>query len=239
MSVFAIADLHLPGQNDKPMSVFGAHWENHFESIQQSWRKRVGEEDIVLIPGDISWAMQLAHAREDLEAIGALPGKKILLRGNHDYWWSSISKVRSALPQSMYALQNDALLLDGQVFCGSRGWTFPTASSPLGEEDRKIHERELLRLEMSLSAAAALGEGSPLTVLMHFPPLLADGAETAFTRLLDQSGAQKVVYGHLHGAGIKNGFVGTRNGIEYFLVSCDALQFSPIRISGETGGSDF
>lgn len=231
MSVFAIADLHLPGQNDKPMSVFGAQWDRHFERIRQSWRENVRQEDIVLIPGDISWAMHLPHAMEDLEAIGALPGKKILLRGNHDYWWSSISKVRAMLPPGMHALQNDALALDGQVFCGARGWTFPTPACPLPDQDRRIYERELLRLEMSLAAARRMGEGLPLTVLMHFPPLLADGADTAFTRLLEQSPARQVVYGHLHGAGIKNGFVGKRNGIGYLLVSCDALEFSPLRIS--------
>ncbi|NLV57234.1 MAG: phosphohydrolase, partial [Clostridiales bacterium] len=163
------------------------------------------------------------------------PGQKILLRGNHDYWWSSITKVRSVLPPTMYALQNDALLLDGHVFCGTRGWALPTMYYPLGEEDRKVFERELIRLELSLDAAAKLRDRASVTVMMHFPPLLADGMSTAFTKLLEARGVQRVVYGHLHGAGIKNGFIGKRNGIDYFLVSCDAVQFSPMCIIEEEG----
>lgn len=232
MSVFAIGDLHLPGQGDKPMDVFGPQWERHFEAISAHWQSLVTPQDIVLLPGDISWAMQLANAREDLEAIAALPGKKILLRGNHDYWWSSISKVRSLLPSSMYALQNDALLLDGQVFCGTRGWSFPTAACPLDAQDEKIYQRELMRLQMSLEAAAMLHSARPWVVLMHFPPLLADEPATEYTRLLERYPVATVVYGHLHGAGIKNGFAGTKGGIAYHLVSCDALQFQPMLVMG-------
>lgn len=136
MRVFAIGDLHLPGGEDKPMNVFGDRWDEHFEKISADWKARVGEEDVVLIPGDISWAMQLEHAADDLQAIGSLPGIKILLRGNHDYWWSTITRVRELLPPKMYALQNDAIRIGDYVFCGSRGWT--------GEEttdDKKIYAR--------------------------------------------------------------------------------------------------
>ncbi len=231
MSVFAIADLHLPGHNDKPMDVFGTQWDRHFEVIHEHWLAQVTQEDIVLIPGDISWAMHLQHALDDLGDIAALPGQKILLRGNHDYWWSSITKVRTALPDTLHALQNDALMLGEQVFCGTRGWNFPTASCPLEEQDLKIYQRELLRLELSLTCAAKIAQGEPFTVLMHFPPLLVDGQATAYTQILDQYPVSRVVYGHLHGSGIKNGFVGQKNGIEYHLVSCDAIGFSPLRIA--------
>ena len=125
MKIYAIGDLHLPGGDDKPMEVFGTHWEGHWQKIKQDWLEKVRYEDVVLIPGDISWAMQLEHAVEDLRAVGDLPGRKIILRGNHDYWWGSITRVREALPEGMYALQNDAIELDGVVFCGSRGWTIP------------------------------------------------------------------------------------------------------------------
>ena len=124
MSLFAIADLHLPARK-KPMDIFGPHWERHFERISEDWRSKVSPEDIVLLPGDLSWAMSLDEALEDLNCIGALPGRKILLRGNHDYWWSGIGRVRRALPDGMYALQNDAIELDGLVFAGTRGWTIP------------------------------------------------------------------------------------------------------------------
>ena len=125
MRIFAIGDLHLPGGEKKPMDVFGAHWENHFERISSDWRDKVSQEDVVLIPGDISWAMQLGDALEDLERISQLPGKKLILRGNHDFWWSSLTQLRCSLPPGMHALQNDAYDAGDVVFCGSRGWTLP------------------------------------------------------------------------------------------------------------------
>lgn len=228
MSIFAIGDLHLPGSNDKAMDIFGDHWDRHFETIQANWRSLVTPEDVVLIPGDISWAMQLRDVLPDLQSIGLLPGRKVLIRGNHDYWWSSIAKVRASLPEGMYALQNDALVLEDTVFCGTRGWIFPTAQNPLAEEDQKIFQRELMRLEMSLEAGKRMAEGKPLIVLMHFPPVMADGEGTAFSGLLERYNVKSVVYGHLHGIGIKNGFCGVRNGVRYQLCSCDALGFSPI-----------
>ena len=230
MAIFAIADLHLPGQNDKPMSIFGMQWEHHFETIEHHWRARIHQEDIVLIPGDISWAMHIAHAFDDLSAIASLPGKKIIIRGNHDYWWSSISKVRSFLPEGIYALQNDALLLDGKVFCGTRGWNFPTDQCSLPEQDEKIYQRELIRLKISLDKAVAMQSACAFIVLMHFPPLLSDGKETEFSKKIEQYPVHSVVYGHLHDTGIKSGFIGKHNGIYYHLVSCDALGFEPLRL---------
>ena len=135
MAVFAIADLHLPAQQ-KPMDVFGEHWRNHFQRIREDWLARVSPSDLVLLPGDISWAMRLEEALEDLESIGALPGVKVLLRGNHDYWWSSIGRVRRALGEGMFALQNDSLLIDGRLYAGSRGWTLPGPDA--SEEDLRI-----------------------------------------------------------------------------------------------------
>jgi len=229
MSVFAIGDLHLPGHAEKPMDVFGSHWDRHFETISENWRRMIGPEDIVLIPGDISWAMQLEEALDDLRAIAQLPGVKLLLRGNHDYWWGSLSKLRAALPDRMHVIQNDALLLDGHVFCGTRGWMFPTAQQALGAQDEKVYQRELMRLRMSLEQARKLG-GEDVTVMLHFPPLFADGIGTAFTDLLEEFAVKRVVYGHLHGAGIKIAFEGERAGIEYRLVSCDALSFCPLQL---------
>lgn len=230
MAVFAIGDLHLPGHEKKPMDVFGSHWDHHFETISAHWNRMIAQEDIVLIPGDISWAMQLAQAADDLNAIAALPGRKLLLRGNHDYWWSSLSKLRAILPESMYVLQNDALMMDGHVFCGTRGWLLPSAQTALPEADEKIYRRELLRLQMSLDKACALST-EDITVMLHYPPLLADGLDTDFTRILEGYPVKRVVYGHLHGAGIRIGFQGEKKGIQYQLVSCDALQFCPKKIT--------
>ena len=184
---------------------------------------------MVLIPGDISWAMQLDEAADDLNAISELPGTKLLLRGNHDYWWSSLTKLRAALPAGMHVIQNDAMKIGDHVFCGTRGWNFPTPQQTLSAQDEKVYMRELIRLRMSLDQARKLG-GKDVTVMLHFPPLFVDGVSTAFTDILEEYQVDRVVYGHLHGLGIKIGFDGLRNGVEYRLVSCDALGFDPICI---------
>jgi len=225
MKLFAIGDLHLPGGDEKPMNVFGAIWDDHFQRISEDWQARVSPEDLVLIPGDISWAMQLSAAVPDLQAIAALPGRKVILKGNHDYWWSSITQVRAAIGDTMSALQNDALDVGEAVICGSRGWTIATKETPLSPEDERITARELLRLEMSLEKAAKMAEGRPLIVMMHFPPLYDQERDTPFTRLMEKYGAHTVVYGHLHGAGVRIGYCGDWNGVRYTLVSCDALSF--------------
>ena len=222
MKVYAIGDLHLPGGDDKPMEVFGAHWEGHWQKIKQDWLEKVSEEDIVLIPGDISWAMQLEHAAEDLRAVGDLPGRKIILRGNHDYWWGSITRVREALSEGMFALQNDAVEIDGVVFCGSRGWTIPAGEDG---ETARIYARELLRMRMSLERAAKMAEGKKLVFMTHFPPLGEGGVETPVSGMMEEFSVSDVVYGHLHGISIKTAFTGEHNGVNYHFVSCDGLGF--------------
>ncbi len=232
MTIYAIGDLHLPGGDEKPMDVFGGHWENHFAKISEDWCAKVKPEDLVLIPGDISWAMQLSDALPDLEAIGALPGKKVLLRGNHDYWWGSITKLREALPLGMYALQNDAFLLGGRVICGTRGWLVP-GDAGLSQEDQRIYEREILRLEMSLKEAERIAPGLDKLVMMHYPPFNEKRTDSGFTKLLEQYRAKDLVYGHLHGFGLKYGFTGIRNDVRYYQVSCDGLHFSLLNLEEE------
>lgn len=235
MSVFAIGDLHLPGGDKKPMDIFGAHWENHFERIGEDWRARVDEKDIVLIPGDISWAMQLSPALEDLHRIARLPGQKLILRGNHDYWWSSLTQLRSNLPDGMYAVQNDAHDAGEYVFCGSRGWMIPP-NSGASAQDEKLYKREAMRLEMSLEAAKRIANGRPIFAMMHYPPLLPESLRsgTAFTKLLSDYGVVRCVYGHLHGASVQRGFVGLYEGVRYDLVSCDALGFKLKNVTPES-----
>ena len=169
MSIFAIGDLHLPGGDKKPMDVFGSHWEHHFERICADWRSRVKPEDIVLIPGDISWAMQLGDALSDLRDIAKLPGTILLLRGNHDFWWSSLSQLRACLPENMHAVQNDAFDAGTCVFCGTRGWTIPLGQNATAQ-DEKLYRREAMRLEMSLKDAARMADGRPIFAMMHYPP---------------------------------------------------------------------
>ena len=220
MAVFAIADLHLPARQ-KPMDVFGDHWRDHFLRIREDWQARVTTGDIVLLPGDISWAMRLEDAAEDLRSIAGLPGTKLLLRGNHDYWWGSIGRVRRALGDGMIALQNDSVLIDGRLYAGSRGWTLP--GPDFSEEDARIYARERLRLEMSLKDARRRDERAPITAMMHFPPLTDEAP--GFSDILERYGVTDCVYGHLHGAAIYGAVRGLRGGVRYHQVSCDGLGF--------------
>ena len=231
MNLFAIGDLHLPGGQEKPMSVFGSQWEDHFSRIADSWRAQVAPEDTVLIPGDISWAMQLEQAKPDLEAIGRLPGRKVLIRGNHDYWWSAIGRVREALPEGMYALQQDAVDLGEMVVCGTRGWMIPTEETPLEERDQKLYQRELGRMDMALAEAQRLAVGRPVIVMMHYPPLLRGQRSSGFTERIEAAGARLCVYGHLHGSGIQAGYCGEQGGVRYELTSCDSQEFQVRKIN--------
>ena len=220
MAVFAISDLHLPARQ-KPMDVFGAHWANHFDKISKDWRARVRNEDIVLLPGDLTWAMHLEEAMEDVRRVGELPGKKLILRGNHDYWWSAIGRVRRALPENMFAIQNDAMLLDGILFAGTRGWTIPGADAD--PDDVRIYNRERLRLEMSMKAARRIDANAPIVAMLHYPPLMESAK--GFSDILENYGVADCVYGHLHGASIAGAVRGLRGGVRYHQVSCDGLDF--------------
>ncbi len=228
MKIFAVADLHLSGGTNKTMDVFGKQWEGHFDRIRASWESQVGAEDTVLLPGDLSWAMQMKDALPDLKEIGCLPGRKIILRGNHDYWWSSVTRLREALPEKMYAIQNDAIRFEDFTFCGSRGWTHPGGDGPEDGETRRIYERELIRLELSLDQAKRLG--GRLIVMTHFPPLGEKHEHTPMSSLISRYSPTDVVYGHLHAASLKGAFNGTRDGIRYHCVSCDGTGFTVRRI---------
>ncbi len=223
MKIYAISDLHLSINSNKPMNIFGPVWEGYLEKIDQDWLAKVSEEDIVLIPGDISWAMRLDEAIADLQYIGKWPGKKVILRGNHDYWWSSISNVRAVLPQNMYAVQNDVVRIDNVLICGSRGWTVPEEQHKT-PEDEKIFYREALRLELSLQAMQRVKqEGDTVIVMMHYPPFNAKLEDSIYTQLLEKYGVTKVVYGHLHAYDKKQQHILEKNGITYYLTSCDLV----------------
>ena len=234
MRVFAIGDLHLPGGDDKPMAVFGSQWEGHFDRVRAAWREEIREDDLVLIPGDISWAMQIERAMPDLIAVGELPGRKVILRGNHDYWWCGVSRLRDMLPEGMYALQNDALVIDGLTVCGSRGWTLPEKGDA---ENERIYARELIRLELSLAQGRKLG-GDRMIAMTHYPPLGDRAEETAVSALMEKYGVQNVVYGHLHGVSLRGAFNGVKNGVRYDCVSCDGIGFHPKRIPDRRTADD-
>lgn len=224
MKVFAVSDPHLSFTAEKPMSIFGAVWENHWEAIAADWLEKVGADDIVLVPGDISWGMTTDEARKDLETIGAMPGKKIYVKGNHDYWWGSLSKIRGILPEGSYCIQNDALKFGKFIFCGSRGWSVPEIGVKPDPNDEKLLRREQLRLELSLKAAEKLATGDPQEIkigMMHFPPFDSRMSSTPFTDLFAKYGVKKVVYGHLHGQKCRAELRSVKNDVEYYLTSCD------------------
>ena len=230
--IWAIGDLHLQGGHVKPMDVFGPNWKDHFLKISADWREKVSAEDIVLIPGDISWAMQLAEALPDLNAIAQLPGHTVILKGNHDYWWCSLTQLRSSLPENITVIQNDAWDAGFCVFCGTRGWGIP-GSEEEKEQDVKIYRREVGRLEMSLKEAKRIAEGRPVFALMHYPPVLPEMLKdgTDFTRLLTDYGVTRCVYGHLHGQSVRRGIHRFYKGVRYDLVSCDSLDFKLLDVS--------
>ena len=230
MKVYAISDLHLSTTCDKPMNIFGPVWDNYLDKVENDWKEKVGEGDLVLIAGDISWAMRLSDAYPDLDYISALPGKKVILRGNHDYWWKSISELRTNLKPNMFAVQNDAIKFENVVVCGSRGWTVPEKEHKT-PEDEKIYTRELIRMELSLkSACVQKQDGDELIVMIHYPPFNSKLEDSDFTKLFEKYGVNKVVYGHLHSYDKKGKMYLNKNGIEYYLTSCDLTNNTLIEI---------
>ncbi len=226
MKIFAISDLHLSNAVEKPMDIFGDGWQNHFEKIGDDWTNKVGDDDLVLLGGDISWGLTVEEALPDYEAVARLKGKKYVVKGNHDYYWNSLSKMRTAFPDFNF-IQNNAYRIEsesgGVVIAGSRGWNIPTADTE--ESDERVFKRELIRLELSLSYAKALRkEGDTLIAMLHFPPFDATYAETEVTALIEKYNVDYVLYGHLHGKNVRVTPRLKKNGIEYILTSCDLIE---------------
>lgn len=222
MKVFAISDLHMSNSCDKPMYIFGASWQNYLEEITADWRARVEEGDVVLLSGDLSWALRMEQALPDLQLLAGLPGKKVLLRGNHDYWWSTISKVRNVLPEGIFAVQNDVLRIGRLLICGTRGWTVPDGKET--EEDRRLFARECERLKLTL--AAMQRERTPediVGVMTHFPPFNVNRTPNPFWQAIEEAKPNFAVYGHLHGKDCRSDLVVTRAEIPYYLTSCDQV----------------
>lgn len=226
MRYFAIGDLHLSGKSPKPMNIFGDNWTGHFERIRKDWLEKVSDGDVVLLCGDHSWAMSFEDGMYDLNRLSDLPGKKVLIRGNHDYWWSGITKLRTEKPNEDYFfLQNDCVRFGSVLFVGSRGWTCPGASD-YTEADEKIYKREAERFRLAFEQAnKERGEGDKVVVLMHFPPFTIKREDTLFTKLFESEGVSAVVFGHIHGAQ-PFPLNSEKNGVEYFLTSCDKRAFT-------------
>lgn len=245
-AIWAIGDLHLSfGVPNKEMDIFGDLWSGHAEKMRNFWDACVKPEDIVLIPGDISWAKKLDEAIIDLQWIEGRPGTKVLIRGNHDYWWDSLSKVRSALPKSLHVVQNDVFFSEGIAVAGARLWETdeygfddviaysgtPSRGKPAEVgESAKIYARELGRLEASLKQLPQ--NASVRIALTHYPPIGLDLAPTPAAKLFEQYGVSTVVFGHLHAIkpGISSLF-GAARGVDYILASSDWLRFAPKKIT--------
>ncbi|MFW6268569.1 MAG: metallophosphoesterase [Bacillota bacterium] len=237
MSVYAIGDLHLSFteeidniNNDKikqykPMGCFGERWEKHYLKIFKNWNDKVTEKDIVLIPGDISWAMKLKEVDPDFYFLEKLNGKKVIIKGNHDYWWQSISRVREKLPADCYALQYDSIQLGQIAIAGTRGWVVPN-NDEFTEQDQKVYHREVNRLEMSL--ASIDNQYQKLIVMLHYMPVNSRHEKNEIIEKLVTHQVDICVYGHLHGKKAhKNRLTGNKWGIEFKLVSADFLDFEP------------
>ena len=231
MRVFAIGDVHLALDEriEKPMDVFGPRWANHTERLRENWMAEVSEDDLVIICGDISWGLRLDEAMADLLFLDALPGTKVITKGNHDLWWNSVSKLNS-ISDSMTFLQNKAYMLpNGTAICGTRGWICP-GTDGFDEHDNKIYEREIMRLKFSLEDAASQG-AKEIIAALHYPPSNDKFQASGFTDTLEAYGVKTCVYGHLHGKdAFKNGYKGVWNGVNYKLVSLDYVEAKPLEI---------
>lgn len=230
MKVYAISDLHLSVSVNKPMDIFGAGWNNYLERIIADWSSKVNDDDVVLMPGDFSWAMKPEEAKADFELLKDLKGKKVILRGNHDYWWNTLSQVKAILPEGFYALQNDAMRFGNVIICGTRGWMCPGAEK-LSEHDKKIYLREVERLRLSFKKMAEMRKAEDKVIcIMHYPPFNVYREESDFVRLFIEYDVKTVVYGHLHGKDCRADKYIKRFGSEFFLTSTDIVEHQLVEI---------
>lgn len=224
MRLFAIGDLHLSSVSDKPMNIFGDNWENHDKKIFEDWKKRVGEDDVVLVVGDISWATKIYDAKYDLDLINDLPGKKYFIRGNHDYWWSTATALNKLYDENMVFMNTNFETFKNYAICGTRGWLCPN-DVIFEEKDETIYKREAHRLRISLESAKKAGY-EDFIVIMHYPPTNDKFEDSLFMEVLREFKPRHVIYGHLHGEeNFSFGLKGNIDGINFHLVSCDFLDF--------------
>ncbi len=229
MKIFAISDLHLSFSEDKPMDIFGSTWENYTEILADNWQTLIKKEDVVLIPGDISWAMKLENTVNDFEYINKLNGKKIILKGNHDYWWQSYGKVKEFLPDNIFALQNNCISIDNLKVCGTRGWVFPEQGGVPNTEDEKILNREKERLKLSLKEMQKIrSENDIVIAMMHFPPFNNKWENSFFTDILNEYNIKILVYGHIHGKNSNYKKIIKKDNLQCHICSCDLIDNKPI-----------
>jgi len=233
MAIYAISDLHLALSVDKPMDVFGSRWADYMSRLKQSWENTVKDGDTVIIPGDISWATYIEQAVADFEFIEKLPGKKIISKGNHDYWWTTMGKLDKFLDSNGFStikfMHNNSYIMENSILCGTRGWKCP-GEDDFSSEDEKIYKRELIRLELSLKTVPEnLREN--VIVALHYPPFNSDGKPSGFVDMIRNYGVKICIYGHLHGAKTSRAVEGLIENTQYILVSADHLGFVPLQLN--------
>ncbi len=231
MSLYVLSDPHLSLSANKPMDIFGERWYNHTDRLRLFWERKIKEDDTIVLPGDISWGMTLDDALPDLIFLSRLPGKKIIGKGNHDYWWTTASKIQKCFSENNISnislLYNNAYPVEKFAICGSRGW-FSDASSPSGVDKKKIVSREVGRLARSLEAGKAMGK-EELLAFLHFPPVMNDWTCKEILAVLKEHNVKRCYYGHLHGQyTLPKSF--EYNGIEFIITAADHLQFDPLLI---------
>ena len=234
MSIFVIGDLHLSFNNPKPMDIFGENWSGHEEKIKSNWIENVKQDDLVVLTGDFSWETYLTDTKQDFNYLTNLPGKKLILKGNHDYWWTTVTSMRAFLKENNYTnidfLYNNSYEFEDKIICGTRGWSIIDES-----EDKRLINRELIRLEISLQDGInKYGNDKELIVFMHYPPIIKSKViseqEMQFVELMKKYNVKRCYYGHLHGVSISEAIEGKVEGIEFKLVSADGLDFKLLKI---------
>lgn len=234
MSIYVIGDLHLSFSENKPMDIFGDNWSGHEEKIKKDWIEKVTDNDVVILSGDFSWSMKLEDTEKDFEYINNLPGKKLLLKGNHDYWWNTVTKMRKFLEEKKFKnidfIYNQGYQFEDYIIAGTRGWSLLEE-----DKDEKVLNRELARLEASIKdGIQKAGEEKELIVFMHYPPIsntkISNHEEAEFIEIMKKYNVKKCFYGHLHGSSIREAFEGEFEGIEFKLISADGLNFKLYKI---------
>ena len=235
MSIYTIGDLHLSFSVDKPMDIFGVNWENHAERIKENWLNKVNNEDYVILPGDFSWATYLDETKKDFEFLNSLPGKKILSKGNHDYWWTTLTSMRKFLKENNFEnidfLYNNSFEIENKIIVGTRGWV----NSWKNEDDYKILKRENDRLILSIKDGLnKMDENKEMIAFIHYPPFYKEKdipEEIDFIATLKKYNIKKCYYAHLHGESHKDAIEGNIDGIDFKLVSSDYLKFDLYSLS--------
>ena len=232
MKIWALSDLHLSNACDKPMDIFGDNWSDYQSKIKENWQKKVGKNDIVLVAGDISWALKLEEAVPDLEWLSELNGTKIIIKGNHELWWQSLAKVKQVLPKNIIALQNNSVKIGNVIFCGTRGWQVSEHNKPLPKEDQKIYDREVIRLGLTLAdMEKQRQDGDKVICLFHYPPFNYNKDDNEFTAQFKEHKVDAVVFGHLHGKQVNMPLVQEKDGITYYLTATYQVGHITVKIN--------